>query len=806
LSDPVKNPRIPGWVWVIGVAAIALALRIVYIVQIGGSTLIVPEELDPGFYFQWAKTIAAGEWIGREAFVQSPLYAYLLAVWIRLFGAALTPILLAQSLVGVGTVVLTWLAGRRYFDGRHGVIAALLVALYGPFIFYEGMVMKTFLSPFLTLLLALLFERAARLSADPIVEGPAGVAVPGRPAVGAFVTAGLVFGLLTLDRDNFIVLAPILALLALVMAGGLRRGGWRAAAGFTAGAVLIIAPVTIRNYAVSGDFVLLTSGGGEVFFIGNNADANGLYVPPPFVRPDPKFEHADFVDRASEISGHPLSPMGSSWFWFREGMRFVTGEPVAWVGLLGRKLLHFWNWYELPDNLDYGIMQYFSPLLRALNPSLPPEGMATLSVPRGGGVSLPVRLHLLSTFGTLAPLGILGLALSWRRRRALLPLYVLLFGYMGTVLLFFNFSRFRVPVVPILALFAAEGVLGIGRGLRRLFDLTIALAGRSGDIAARARDLAPDTSGIVACLLFVGATIFVNLEYPRGVVPAIEQSLTIGNAWYAQAEPEKARQSYYTGLVLLGEGPAGAEGDLLLTRQFGPGVTREALLKELEVESVARGPQFKGLHLGIHHGLGIAMVQQAQALLAKGQRTEAMPLLDGAIDQFKEALRIAPSYLLSHRKLARALELRGDTPGAVEWLRKAVDLWPEDLQARLDLAEVLYATGEFKDALNQLAAARHYNPGMDPAQMAQVHFDRGLVYLRGLNDDGRALYNMERAIELNPNHPQAPAIGAAIREMRARGAQPVEDEAMTGPVTRPATPGGPARPDATAPLPGSPGG
>jgi tetratricopeptide (TPR) repeat protein len=198
------------------------------------------------------------------------------------------------------------------------------------------------------------------------------------------------------------------------------------------------------------------------------------------------------------------------------------------------------------------------------------------------------------------------------------------------------------------------------------------------------------------------------------------------------------------------------------------------------------------------------MVQQAQVLLGKGQRVEALPLLDAAIGQFEEALRIAPSYLLSYRKMARALQLRGNTPGAVDRLRKAVDLWPEDLQARVDLAEVLYSTGEFKDAMHQLEAARHYNPEMEAAQMAQVHFNRGLVYLRGLNDDGRALYNMERALELNPNHPQAAAIRSAISELRARGAQPVEDEAMTRPVARPATPDRPGRPEPTALPPGSP--
>ena len=491
--------------------------------------------------------------------------------------------------------------------------------------------------------------------------------------------------------------------------------------------------------------------------------------------------------------------MESSWFWFRQGTQFVAEEPLAWLRLLGRKLVHFWNWYELPDNLDYGIMQSFSPLLRVLNPVLPPHPAPTLAVPAGGGVWFPIRLHLLATFGTLAPLGIAGIALSWRRWRTLLPLYVLLFGYMATVMLFFNFSRFRVPVVPILALFAAEGLLGDWHALRRLVDLIATLLRRSGEMGAKTRALFAGTGGVVAAVLFLGSLAFVNLEYPRGVIPAIEQALIIGNAYYAQGESEKARQSYTTGLVLLGEGPGGPEGDAVLERAFGPGVTREAILKELAVESVARGPQYKGIHLGIHHGLGIASLQEAQTLITRGQRAAAMALLDRAIAQFQEALKIAPSYLLSHRKMARAWQLRGDTPAAVEWLRTAVDLWPEDLQARLDMAEVLYATGEFREALQHLDAARHYNKEIEAAALAQIHFDRGLIYFRGLNDDGRALYNMEKAIALDPQHPQAQAIRAAIQVLRARGALPVEDE----PAAR-APSGAPAAYPGSGPPPTSP--
>jgi tetratricopeptide (TPR) repeat protein/4-amino-4-deoxy-L-arabinose transferase-like glycosyltransferase len=782
VPDFPKKLRLPDWVWAPVVLALALLLRLTYVWQVSGTSLIIPEDLDPGFYYEWAKRIAAGQWLGSGPFVQSPLYAYLLGLFMKVFGTGVTPILVAQSIAGTGTVYLTYRAGCRYFDRTRGLLAALLLAIYGPFLFYEGQVMKTFLSPLLTILLALALDRARSRAAGGTASGTGGAVsdakARARTSAGAFLAAGIVFGLLTLDRDNFIILAPVLALLTVHLGGGWKQGGVRAAGIFACGAVLAILPATLHNWAVSKEFVLLTTGGGEVFFIGNNADANGLYVPPPFVRPDPKYEHADFIDRASEIEGRRLTPMESSWFWFREGMTFVAGEPLSWLRLLWLKFCHFWNWYEIPDNLDYLVLQWFSPLLSALNVSLPPPTVPTVSVP-AGSVWMPIRLHLFSTFGMLAPLGLLGAILTRKRFRELLPLHVLVLGYAGTVLLFFNFSRFRVPVVPILALFAAEGLIAAGRFLRRGWEVAVAFAGRSGDLTDKARALVPGKGAAATGAAFLVATGFVNLERPRGVVPAIEQALVIGNAYYGQNEPEKARQSFYAGLVLLGEGPAGPAGDEALRRQFGSQVTREALVKELQLEAVARGAQFKGIHVGIHHGLGLALLQQAQFYLEQGKRPQAMPLLDRAIEQFNEALKIVSSYLPSHRKLALAYGLKGDSEQAREWLTKAVDLWPEDLQARLELAEFLYAGGEFNQALKELETAVRYNRSMRPEQMAQVYFNRALIFYRGLNEGGMALYDFEKALELNPGHPQSAAIQNAARELRARGRQPVEDEGIT---------------------------
>src|SRR6185436_7833036 len=267
-----------------------------------------------------------------------------------------------------------------------------------------------------------------------------------------------------------------------------------------------------------------------------------------------------------------------------------------------KKLFFFWNFYELPDNLDYGVVQWFSPLLRRLNVAVPPPGFPAPVLPVAGAW-VPSRLHLFGTFGTVAPFGLLGLVLSLRRRSMLTTLYVLLFGYMATVMLFFNFARFRVPVVPILAIFAAEGLLGSWEFLRRLGAFLGALLRRAGDLAERGRALVPGPAGAAVLAFGVVALLLINLEMPRGVVPSIEQALLVGNAYYSQGKSRQARDAYAEGLILLGEGPAGEAGDALLRDKFGPGVTLQAIKRELEVESVARGPQFKGIHLGIHHGI-----------------------------------------------------------------------------------------------------------------------------------------------------------------------------------------------------------
>ena len=64
-------------------------------------------------------------------------------------------------------------------------------------------------------------------------------------------------------------------------------------------------------------------------------------------------------------------------------------------------------------------------------------------------------------FGVLIPLAALGMFLAWPERRRLAILYAMTGIYSVSVLLFYVFARYRLPLVPFFMLFAAAALCRI---------------------------------------------------------------------------------------------------------------------------------------------------------------------------------------------------------------------------------------------------------------------------------------------------------------------------------------------------------
>ena len=275
---------------------LAFVVRGIYFLELWSSPLFAVLVGDGRQYYAWAAEIAGGEWLGREAFYQAPLYPYAMAVLGRVFGAELWPIRLLQLFLGSASCVLLAVAGRRFFSYPVGLVAGLLLALYPPAIYFDGLIQKTSFSLFFTTALLAL---VATLGAAP--RNPASGLFGGAPRVtngrGPWVSmllAGIVLGALALTRENALILLPVVAAWVILQKDTRsRRVAW--AGSFCLGVALVLVPVGVRNLVVADEFLPTTSQLGTNFFIGNNAEADGRYQPLRARRGDARVERFDAV-------------------------------------------------------------------------------------------------------------------------------------------------------------------------------------------------------------------------------------------------------------------------------------------------------------------------------------------------------------------------------------------------------------------------------------------------------------------------------------------------------------------------------
>lgn len=404
--------------WVLpAVLLLALGMRIAHVLWFRATPFFDTLTLDARFYDQWARRIAAGEWIGTQAFWVDPLYAYVLGVAYTWAGHDLLLPRLLNLACGVATVWLVARLARRAW-GSHAaaVAAALAAALFVPAIHFEAQVEKTALS---VLLLA--------VALDAFLIG----------TTRALLVAGIALGLTVLARGNALAFVPLAALVLLLgwdrEPGAAGRGGgqgWRRAAVLVAGALPCIALATAHNWAAGGGLVPTTTNLGINLYLGNHAgNAYGYYEPPDFLHPNTESERPDFRAEAERRGAGRLGDAALSDYWSAAALHAVRAAPGLALQRTARKLLLALNGDEIPDSEDVAIVAAWSPVLRAP----------------------------LLWFGQLLPLAVLGALVGWRRRAVRILAGVALV-YLATLLPFFIMARLRVQILPPLAVLAGGAV------------------------------------------------------------------------------------------------------------------------------------------------------------------------------------------------------------------------------------------------------------------------------------------------------------------------------------------------------------
>lgn len=384
--------------------------------------------VDNYYHHNWARSIAGGNIFGDTTYFRAPFYVWCLAVVYALASPDIWFARLFGLLVGLGIVAMTFRLACRIFDRRCATIAAVLTAVYPALTYFNG---ELLLDPLFALLVLwsvhrfLLFED--------------------KPERSNALWFGAAVGIAAITRPTILMLLPVFVLWQIYQSRKILVRQWLVV--FVAIAAVIL-PTTIRNIVVAGDPVLIASQGGVNFFIGNNADSDGLSA----VMPEPmgwNWRMAQVKQIAEQQTGHPLTPGAVSSYWSSQGWSWTLAHPSDALSLFMRKLSFAVSNREISNNRDMNSFYKKVPLL-GVNPL---------------------------GFGVIFALAVVGCLLGRNRRGLFLGLFVALF--LLSVCVFFYASRFRLPVIPLTIILATHGLFitwdAVHSGIRRIVTVVAVL-------------------------------------------------------------------------------------------------------------------------------------------------------------------------------------------------------------------------------------------------------------------------------------------------------------------------------------------
>ena len=380
-------------------------------INYGLNSVYSPSKLtDLATYMDLAQQVVKGEYTG--VFYYQPFYYAVFLPAIYFVCNSIKAVIFVQCLTGALTVFLAGLCGAKLFGKKAGICAAVLCGISTPLLLYTPYHQNETLQAFnLTLLFFLTLSALGKWS--------------GKRWFGVGIFAGIAI----LTRGNIWLLLPVI-FAALLLDGLRQKQRWYSIVKMvllTLFALLLVqAPFIWHNSRELGRLSGPSTAADAVLALGNTPEA-------PAGGRDP---------------GLPAGPMEypeAYHQWMASGkssaqnmMNWLKSEPLAFLELQFRKLLLFWDYREIPNNVSlYGEGEY-SHILQTL---------------------------LAGRSCVLIPLGLAGLFLflrrTWKRRSLRLGiLYGFILFYWGTIAAFYILSRFRAPILPLLTI-PAGGFIGL---------------------------------------------------------------------------------------------------------------------------------------------------------------------------------------------------------------------------------------------------------------------------------------------------------------------------------------------------------
>ncbi len=394
-----------------GALALGVAIRLLYVILTRHYALAgdAPEYdaegllISQGHWF-WTRLpygiLHAGAW-------KAPGYPLWVGFWYTLLGHHPLAVRFLQVPLGVLTIGLTWVLGRRLFSPRVGCAAALVVAVY----------------PLAWQFEELLYPESL---ATPLTVAALILILTGTPTRRRAVATGALTGVALLVRPSseFVLLGALVVWIATI--------GWRRGIGLTVLAVvasaLVVAPWTIRNAVVLHGFVPVSLQDAALYGTFNAQAAHDSAAPYAW-RKEPPDVVKLFDPR------HPLSDVTLRSRLISAGVTYIKHHPESVPAAF------FWN----------GLSRLWDVRSRS---------DALVEVPFEGRSRLVTNIGL-DMYYVLLALALVGLYRARRRRALVLGILAVALGA-SIVFTAEAGTRYRAPLEPLIAVIAAAGALGPG--------------------------------------------------------------------------------------------------------------------------------------------------------------------------------------------------------------------------------------------------------------------------------------------------------------------------------------------------------
>lgn len=415
----------------VGIFVIALGIRLVYLESIKTNPFFSDPIMDEKYHDEWGEEIAKGNLIGRTPYYRAPAYPYFLGLTYAIFGHGYYVSRVIGIIIGAFSCVIVFLLGSMLFSRRTGILAALLSCVYSMFLYFDAMLLTTYLEVFFCLLAFFFTVRWLKTNTK-----------------AQLIVAGAFWGLASITRPNFLIIVPVFAIFVFWYLKNLPlkerlKPVWL----MLGGLVVPVLLVTIVNIVAGKDFVVIAWNGGINFFLGNNPLSNGWSATSPEIDATWWGGYRDAIVIAEKARGHDLLPSQVSNYWFRRGSDYMITQPIAWLGLMLKKTYLLCNSFRLSNN----------------------QFIQTLE-----GYSFLLRISFFN-FGLILALAIWGIICTFGEKMTKFTLLFLLF-YGFSIVLFFITERYRVVLTPFLLIYSAVTVFWFIRRVRKKEMKNIALS------------------------------------------------------------------------------------------------------------------------------------------------------------------------------------------------------------------------------------------------------------------------------------------------------------------------------------------